>query len=94
MKKLQSFESLAIPENELKMLSGGQNTPISGSSNLLGSNLSYSGNLSMTADTSTSIMVLSGTSYVSDFCGTMSYDGGTVPGCAQFYNGSWHILGL
>ena len=94
MKTLQNFKNLSISGHEMKHLKGG--TSVSGSFLMMGSVFSYSGDVSLTADTSTKATLVfaefSGTSYVSDFCGQASYDGGSAAGCAQYRNGSWVMV--
>jgi hypothetical protein len=89
MKTLQSFKSVAISEFEMKHFTGGLGAPVSGSCNIMGSTFSYSGTVDLTADNSTSLGPFSSTSYVSDFCGSGSFDGGNSIGCLQYRNGTW-----
>lgn len=94
MKTLQGVKRVTISKNEMKYLRGG--TAVDGSFNLMGSVFSYSGSVDLTADSSTkftlTVAEFNGTSYVSDFCGQASYDGGSAAGCAQFRNGSWALV--
>jgi hypothetical protein len=93
MKALENFGDVAISDFEMQHFKGGQATQVSGSFDVMGSVLSYSGTLSLTKDGETSasigIATFSTTNYVSDFCGTCSYDGGSGSGCAQYLNGHW-----
>lgn len=98
MKTLQTFREMEIPSSELMYLKGGfadagntTGTPVSGSVTVMGSVISYSGTIELTADVTTTVGPLSGTSYVSDFCGQVTADGMSSPGCAQYYNGAWHL---
>lgn len=97
MKSLQDFNSVAISEFEMQQLKGGLATPVSGSLTVMGSVLTYSGTLDLTAESSTSanfaVATFSSTTYVTDFCGSSSYDGGYGAGCAQYLNGHWVIVG-
>lgn len=91
MKTLQGLKSVPISKSEMRHLRGG--TAVSGSFNIMGSVFSYSGSVDLTADSnckaSIGIAEFGSTSYVSDFCGQASYDGGSAAGCAQFREGSW-----
>ncbi len=64
---------------------------LSGSFSANGSTYSYNGSLELTADKFTSIGIIYGTSYVSDFCGNTTSDGRSGGGCAQFLNGAWVV---
>jgi hypothetical protein len=98
MKTIQSFRNLAISNFEMQHLKGGKldGTPVSGSFSVLGSAYSYSGDMSLTADNNTSVgigvVTTTTTTYVSDFCGSASFDGTPTSGCAQYINGHWVIV--
>ena len=97
MKSLQDFKSVSISEFEMRHLMGGLATPVRGSFTVMGSAFSYSGTLDLTVDrqtkASTFIVESTGTSYVTDFCGSSSYDGGNSGYCAQYIDGHWIIAG-
>ena len=86
MKTLECLKKFQLKE-EMNNLNGG--TKVQGSFSIGGSAFKYSGDMSLTNDTVTSLGVISGTSYVSDFCGTATFDGIADVGCAQRIRGTW-----
>lgn len=72
MRTLQRFSELRLSQEELKNVRGG--IGVTHSVNILGSNWSYSGELSMTADPG-GVFSFNWTGQHSDFCGTVSIDG-------------------
>ena len=86
MKKLESLKEFQI-NNEINDILGGSH--VSGSFSAGGSVYTYNGDMGLTQDSTPSLVVYTGSSYVSDFCGATTCDGGARAGCAQYIRGHW-----